>query len=52
MQKMFEERGYIPDVNINIYIHPYVDFRVVLCPECQKKIDEFVDGVKESLGVE
>lgn len=36
------ERQYTPDVRINIYIHPYGDEWVDLCPECQKKLEDFI----------
>lgn len=49
---LFEGHEYIPDVTISIYQHPYGDYRVDLCPECQKKLEKFVGGVKESLVVE
>ena len=45
---LFEEHS-TPDVTIYIYHHPYGENRVDLCPECQKKLEHFVGGVKEAL---
>lgn len=46
---LFEKPICTPDVTINIYRHPYGDYRVDLCPECQKKLEQFVGGVREAL---
>ncbi len=45
---LFEEFS-IPDVTINIYHHPYGEYRVDLCPKCQKKLELFVSGFEEAL---
>ena len=36
------EQECTPDVRINIYIHPYGDQRVDLCPKCQEMLENFI----------
>lgn len=36
------EQQCTPDVRINIYIHPYGDEWVDLCPRCQGHLEKFV----------
>ena len=36
------ERKCTPDVRVNVYTHGYGDEWLDLCPQCQKKLEEFV----------
>ena len=40
--KLYESKGYSPDVTIDIYHHVYGSSRIDLCPECQKKLEKFI----------
>lgn len=42
--KLYEELSCVPDIRVIEYKHPYGDYRYDFCPECQKKLEEFLKG--------
>lgn len=42
--KLYERPECVPDIRIHKYVHYYGDQQYDLCPECQKKFEEFLKG--------
>ena len=45
--KLYENPEYTQDITVSKYIHPYGNNQYDLCPECQKKLEEFLKGEKQ-----
>lgn len=44
--KLYDIPEHHPDIRVSKCMHPYGDTYYDLCPECQKKLEAFVEGVK------
>ena len=39
-----------PDTKIKIYVHPYGDMEYELCPDCTKKLQNWLNSKNELIG--
>lgn len=47
--KLYETPKCVPNIRVFEYKHPYGDSRYDLCPECQKKLEEFLKGESDKI---
>lgn len=45
--KAFETLRYVPNIRIVEYIHGYGDETYILCPECQKELEMWLEKGRE-----